>query len=862
MNLASPTLEQLYKQLRSGAKGLRAGTAKRRIAAQQKKAKVRTRFERELLLLLRQFSSPLMLLLLLVVVLSAILGEFSDTLIVLFILLVSGLLSFLQELHAGRAVDKLLQIIEVKHQVIREGREVSVPVQEVVPGDVVVLHAGDMIPADCRIIESNELHVNESPLTGETFPVAKEPGIIPENAPLNMKSNCLWQGTSVVSGTATALVVHMGRETVFGQMAHSLTQVRTTAFEEGLKNFGYFLLRITILLSSFILLTNLYFQKPFFDSLLFSLALAIGMTPELLPAIMTFAMSAGARRMMDRKVIVKRLASIFSLGEVNVLCTDKTGTITEGSVQVHDVVNIAGKSDPQARLFAFLNATFQNGFTNPIDDVISALPLDTQGYEKYDEIPYDFVRKRLSIGVRSAAGKTIITKGALLSVLEVCSSYVAADGTEQPLDEAQGSLLKEKLASYSQEGFRVLGIAYRKTDKEDIVHENEQQMVFMGFILLEDKLKESTAASLDRLEQMGIAVKIITGDNRYAAMHTAKALGLNTATIITGQDLNSMAPEALTVKAVQTDVFAEVEPYQKERIVRALKKSKFRVAYLGDGINDVAALHAADTGITTNNAVDVAKEAADFVLLEKDLAVLADGVTEGRKSFANSMKYIFATTGATFGNMFSVAGASLLLPFLPMLPKQILLTNLISDVPYLAIASDKVDEEQLRHPLRWDIRLIRRFMLVFGLHSSVFDFATFYMLHFYFDLPETPFQTGWFLESVVTELLIVFIIRTPKSIFRSSPGRLLLLTAALALAVTLWLPFSPFAPVLSFAIAHQQQVIVITGIILAYAVTAELLKHWFFRSFRRIGLPGSSRGCGGRCSKLYFRSCGCGGWCR
>lgn len=771
-----------------------------------------------------------MLLLILVVILSAFLGDTYDAFIVLAILLISALLSFLQELHAGRAVEKLLQIIEVTHLVVRDGREVSVPAQEVVPGDVVLLNAGDLIPADCRIIESNELHVNESTLTGESFPVEKAPGILPEDTPLHQKSNCLWQGTSVVSGTARALAVHTGSTTIFGQMAHSLTQVTSTAFEAGLKSFGYFLLRITVLLSVIILGTSLYLDKPFFNSLLFALALAVGMAPELLPAIMTFAMAAGAKRMVERKVIVKRLSSIFNFGEVNVLCTDKTGTITEGTAKVYDIVNSAGKPDPQARLYAFLNASFQQGFSNPIDEVIRTLPLKTEGYEKIDEIPYDFIRKRLSIAVRNASGNLIITKGALPNVLEVCSFFLDEAGTEQMLDETHRQQISAKLEAYSQEGLRVLGIASKKTSKSDITHADEQEMVFQGFILLEDKLKEGAQDSIGRLGKMGIAVKIITGDNRLAALHVAKALGIPGDSVITGQELNSMAPEALTVKAAAVDIFAEIEPHQKERIVRALQMSRYRVAYLGDGINDVAAIHAADTGISTNNAVDVAKEAADFVLLEKDLEVLADGVHEGRKSFANSMKYIFATTGATFGNMFSVAGASVLLPFLPMLPKQILLTNLITDFPYLAVATDRVDEEQLLRPLQWDIHLIRRFMLVFGLHSSFFDFATFYTLFFYFGLRDAPFQTGWFLESIATELIIIFVIRTRKPLLKSKPGKPLLLVAVLALAVTVWLPISPLAPALNLTIAHQAQAIALAGIVLCYALTAELLKLWFFRS--------------------------------
>ncbi|MFC5269988.1 magnesium-translocating P-type ATPase [Adhaeribacter terreus] len=832
MNLTSDSIEQLFEQLHSGAEGLSAAMARQRIAAQKSRANIQSRFRREFKMFLRQFSNPLMLLLIIVVILSVFLGETSDALIVFCILLITGLLSFLQELHAGRAVEKLLQIIEVKHLVIRAGKQVTVAAHEVVPGDVVDLNAGDLIPADCRIIESNELHVNESTLTGETFPVAKAAAILPEETPLSKKSNCLWQGTSIVSGTARALVIYTGGNTIFGKMAHSLTQFSPTAFETGLKSFGYFLLRITVLLSAFILVTNLYFHKPFFTSLMFSLALAIGMAPELLPAIMTFAMSAGARRMREKKVIVKRLSSIFNFGEVNLLCTDKTGTITEGSVEVFDMVNTAGRSSPEVKLFAFLNATFQNGFTNPIDEAIKAMPQDAAGYEKTDEIPYDFIRKRLTILVKHKAEYLLITKGALLNVLEVCSFYQHENGSQHPLEEKQRRLFQEKLETFSQEGLRVLSLATKTTPKADITVADEQHLVFRGFILLQDRFKENVVASIERLEKMGIKVKIITGDNRYAAIHAAKTLGMRPLKLISGPELTSMSPEALVVKAVRTDVFAEIEPYQKEQIVRALKKSKFRVAYLGDGINDVAAIHAADTGISTNNAVDVAKEAADFVLLEKDLAVLADGVHEGRKSFSNSMKYIFATTGATFGNMFSVAGASLLLPFLPMLPKQILLTNLITDFPYLAVAYDRVDQEQLSKPLKWNISLIQRFMLIFGLHSSFFDFATFFALHNYFKLPENAFQTGWFLESVITELIIVFIIRTRKPIFQSRPGKLLSIAAILALAFTVLLPVSPLGPLLSLSIAHVYEALAITGMVLLYAITAELLKRWFFRASR------------------------------
>jgi len=833
MNLSAVPVDQLYTQLQSSAEGLPEATAGKRVSKQMAQFKKESRFATDLRLLLRQFANPLVLLLVVAVILSAMLGESSDAYIMLFILLTTCLLSFWQESNAGRAVEQLRKMIEMKHTVLREGKPLQLPVEQVVPGDILLLDAGDIIPADCRIVESNELHVNESSLTGESYPVEKMAGVVPETAPLGKKSNTLWQGTNVVSGTAKALVVQTGSQTIFGQMAHSVSQTVETAFEKGIKRFGYLLLRITISLSLVILAGNLYFRKPFFDAVLFSLALAVGMAPELLPAIMTFAMSAGAKRMLKQRVIVKKLSSIFNFGEVNVLCTDKTGTITEGNVVVKDMVDLNGTSDDRIRVYAWLNASLQNGFTNPIDAAIASLPVEAQGYEKVNEIPYDFIRKRLSVAVKKNGLQFFVTKGALTNVLEACSEIEWAQGNSSPLDQPIRKDIENRFEAYSREGYRVLGIAYKPLRQDRITRDDEQQMTFLGFILLEDPLKESASASIERLNQLHIDVKVITGDNRFAALHTAQKINIQEPHILTGEQLNSLSPEALTVQAMKTHIFAEIEPHQKERIVKALQKSNMTVAYIGDGINDVAAIVAADVGISTSNASDVAKEAADFVLLEKDLSVLAEGIGEGRRSFANSMKYIFITTGATFGNMFSVAGASLILPFLPMLPKQILLTNLITDFPFLTIASDRVDSEQLSKPGRWDMKMITRFMVVFGLHSSLFDFITFFILYRYYHLSGASFQTGWFLESSVTEVLILFVVRTRKALFLSRPGKLLLAAGLMAIAVTWYLPFSSFAGLLGFSVAHAQQVMAIIGILLAYLITADLLKITFFRWMNR-----------------------------
>jgi Mg2+-importing ATPase len=831
---SSLSIPELFRLLNSSEKGVSVSIAERRIKEQARWFKTESRFKKNLKLLIRQFTNPLVLLLVIAVVLSGVLGESSDSIIILFILMTTALLGFWQELNAGRAIEQLQQMIEMKHSVLRGGEMLQLPARQIVPGDILVLDAGDIIPADCRIIESNELHVNESSMTGESYPVEKLPGILNDDLPLNKKINCLWEGTNVISGTATAIVVNTGSQTIFGQMARSAATTPETAFEKGIKHFGFFLLRITLILSLVILVANLYFKKPLFESVLFSLALAVGMAPELLPAIMTFAMSAGAKKMLRKKVIVKKLSSIFNFGEVNVLCTDKTGTITEGKVTVKDIVDVNGNTGERLRLYAFLNASLQNGFTNPVDQAIIALNIPAKTYEKINEIPYDFIRKRLSVAIKQENNFFFVTKGALDNVLELCSHVEPVRGELLPLNEAMYTQINDSLIAYSRQGYRVLGLAYKPMTAGKMNRDDEKEMNFLGFILLDDPLKESAAASVKRLEQLHIKIKIITGDNRFAASHVAQSIGLENPVILTGSDLRKLLPESLAVKVRNADIFAETEPQQKELIIKSLQKSNLTVAYIGDGINDVAAINAADIGISTNNAVDAAKQAADFVLLEKDLSVLADGIDEGRKSFANSMKYILITTGATFGNMFSVAGASLLLPFLPMLPKQILLTNFITDFPFLTIASDQVDKTDLKRPGKWDLKMIRNFMVVFGLHSSIFDFITFYMLFFYFHLSDSFFQTGWFLESAITELLILFIIRTKRSFIKSKPGKLLLITASIAFCVTVYLPFSPFASLLGLSVAHGRQLFGIGAILCCYVVTADVLKIIFFRQQQKI----------------------------
>lgn len=821
--------EYWFQRLNSTPEGLSQAAAREAFVQQRAQRKEPSALRKDIMLLLSQFRSPLVLLLIGASVLSGFLGDYTDMIIILSIISLTGLLSFLQERNAGKVAEKLKALIGLKASVLREGRCVEVPAQEVVPGDVLVLKAGDLLPADCLIVESNELHANEASLTGESYPVSKEAGTVGADTPLAQRTNCLWEGSSIVSGSAKALVIRTGKDTLFGSIRKSAGTSVETAFEKGIRDFGFFLLRVTLTLTLFILLVNVLNQKGVIESALFALALSVGMAPELLPAITTIAMSAGARRMLDKKVIVKKLNSIQNLGEVNLLCTDKTGTITEGIVRIAGAVDSSGQQSAFVQKLAFWNATFETGYTNPIDEALKALQLPLEaGLQKIGEVPYDFIRKRLSIGVDTGAEKWLITKGAFPKVLEVCSRVrLSADETADIAPHRQA--LIERHAHYGADGVRVLAVAYKILTSDEITKEQESEMVFAGFILVSDPVKPDIAATITALRDLSIDLKIITGDSQNVARAIALQLGIGQPAILTGKQLETISPEALPQVARQTHLFAEVEPQQKERIILALRKF-YTVAYMGDGINDVSAIKAADVGISVENAVDVAREAADFVLMERNLMVLAEGIREGRKTFANTMKYIYINTGSTFGNMFSVSAASLMLPFLPMLPKQILMLNFLTSFPFLAVSADNVDEAQLERPGRWNLTFLRKFMVIFGLHSSLFDILTFLTLLYLLKSQESVFQSGWFVESMCTQLLIVFVVRTHQRFYRSRPGRYLLALSVAVLLLTIALPYTPLAPQLGLSPLPPAYLAAMLTIATVYALTADLLKVWFFRA--------------------------------
>ena len=639
-------------------------------------------------------------------------------------------------------------------------------------------------------------------------------------------------GTHVVSGWGKALIVRTGKQTRFGKIAESLRLRRPeTEFERGVRRFGFLLAQVTLLLVLAIFAFNVFLHKPVLDSFLFALALAVGLTPQLLPAIITINLSHGARRMAEKKVIVKRLAAIENFGSMNVLCSDKTGTITEGKIEITAAVDAKGDASAKVLLCAYLNASNETGFVNPIDEALRACAApDCSGWKKLDEVPYDFVRKRLSILFEKDNQHVIVTKGALRQILQVCSDVELSDGSREPIEQWR-ERIDQQWRKFSSQGCRVLGVACRECDLPAIKRESETGMTFLGFIVLSDPPKVGIQSSLRELEQLGIRLKIVTGDNVLIASHLAREVGLNADEILTGPEIQKMSDAALMQRVRDVDVFAEIEPRQKEKLVLALKKAGHVVGYIGDGINDASALHAADVSLSVDSAVDVAREAADFVLLEHDLEVLVDGVREGRRTFANTLKYVFIATSANFGNMFSMAGASLFLPFLPLLPKQILLINLITDFPEMTIANDSVDPELTTQPRRWDIHFIRRFMIVFGLISSIFDFLTFGVL-IWLGATMEQFRTGWFIESIVSAALIVLVVRTRRPFFKSLPSKLLMGATAASVVIAILIPHLPFAPILGFQSMPAHFYPIIATIILAYIATAEIAKRFFYPRLR------------------------------
>ncbi|NPC97390.1 magnesium-translocating P-type ATPase [Nocardioides sp. zg-DK7169] len=812
--------ESVLRALEVDEAGLSADEAARRLDTTGPNRLAPARHRSWVVSLAQQFADPVILILVFASLVSLVLRDVTDAAIILTIVALSGLLGFYQEHRASVEMQRLLALVQVHADLRRDGAPAEVALEEVVPGDLVVLKAGDVVPGDCRLVSADALQVDQAALTGETFPQHKQPAPVPAETALAGRHDVLYLGSHVVSGRGLAVVVATGAQTELGRLSGRLEEsAPATGFERGVRSFGLLLARVTFVLALVILALNLTLERPFAESLLFSLALAVGLTPQMLPAIISVSLATGARRMAAKQVIVRRLDAIEDFGAMDVLCTDKTGTLTEGTVQLRGALDPSGAESDEVLALAALNAGLQGGYANPIDTAILATRAPDPSYAAVDEVAYDFTRKRLSVLVEGPDGRRLVCKGAYDSVVGVCAA-----GT--PREE-----LDARFRELSDAGFRVLALARRELPGVDTVTvEDERDLEFAGFLVLADPPKQDASRVLGELAAAGIGVRMITGDNRRVAAHVAGEVGLDPTGLLTGSAIESLDEDELVARARETQVFAEVDPSQKERIIRALRSGGAIVGYLGDGINDAGALHLADVGISVDTAVDVAKSAAAIVLMDKDLSVLEHGVQLGRQTFANTLKYVMTTVSANFGNVISMVIASAFLPFLPLLPRQILLLNFLSDIPSTTIAADTVDPEQRERPQRWDIGFIRDFMVLFGLLSTAFDLLTFAVLLQVFDSGSTLFRSAWFVGSTLTELTVLLVLRTRRPAYRSRPGRGLLITSAVVAVVTIAIPYSPAASVLGLRALPAAVLGSLLLITLAYVVAAETIKHSFYRA--------------------------------
>jgi P-type Mg2+ transporter len=821
--------QEVLEQVGSAAHGLTSAQAAERLHAFGRNELRTDRAHSRLDILLRQIASPLLLLLLFAAIIAAATGEVTDAAIVLVILSASVFISYRREYTAQTAAAALRERIKTRTKVLRDTEEHLLPIEEIVPGDVVLLSAGSLVPADALILEATDCFVSESVLTGESFPVEKSAGVVPADSPLSRRSNCVYLGTNVRSGTVRCVVVATGAATQFGTIARRLAErPPQTEFDRGVLRFGYLLTSAMLVMVIVVFVAHMLGGRPVIETLLFAVALAVGLSPELLPAILSVNLARGAQMLARQGVLVRRLNAIENLGSMDVLCTDKTGTLTEGVISLEGGFDATATASPAVVELGAINAALETGLASPLDDAILATcKPDLSRLRKLAEIPFDFMRKRVSIVLAQEGEALLVSKGAFHHMLDACAAL--PDGA--PLDAAARACLERHYADWSRRGIRVLAIATRKLAlRQKYRREDEHDLTFVGFLTFLDRPKEGAAQAIESLGQRGISVKLISGDSRLVAEHVAKLVGMKHERVLTGAQLDQLCGAALWREVERTDLFVEVDPKQKESIIVSLKKMGRVVGFLGDGVNDAPAMHAADTSLSVEHAVDVAREAADFVLLKRDLDVIRRGVEEGRRTFANTLKYVLTTTSANLGNMISMAAASLFLPFLPLTAGQILLNNFLSDVPAVGIADDSVDPELIDRPRRWDTRFIGRFMLEFGLLSSVFDFLTFGVLLWFFHVSPEFFRTGWFVESLLTQLTVNFVVRTRRPFFQSRPGKLLLVATVTLVLLTPTIPYMPFASALGFEPLPATLIAVLIAITVTYVAAAEVTKHSFYRA--------------------------------
>jgi Mg2+-importing ATPase len=838
-------LDELERQLGASANGLSSTEAAARLLRYGANALDSQQKYSFLLKVLSRFRNPLVLILLAAAVISGFTGDIASLGIISTMVLLSVLLDSVQEYRAEQAAEQLKISVALKEQVLRDGREVTIRADQLVPGDVVLLAAGDMVPADGRLLEAKDFFVNEGLLTGESYPTEKRvaaEGIV--NVDVAQAANAAFMGTSVVSGSAKLLLCKTGNATQLGEISATLRHTPPpAALERGVYEFGILIVRLTVLLVLFVLLVNTFFHRPLLESFLFALALAVGLTPELLPMIVSVTLARGAIRMAKQKVIVKRLAAIHDLGSMDVLCTDKTGTLTEAKIALIRHITLSGADSERVLELAWLNSHFESGLRSPLDAAIiehaSSIPA---GWTKIDEVPFDFERRRVSVLLEHEGRRILIVKGAPEDVLKLSNRYeLSGESDTQLFDAAALARANTQFQTLCEEGFRVLGIAWREepASQTHVVVSDEHDFVFAGYAAFLDPPKASAGAAIAALERSGVGIKIITGDNERVTQYVCTQLGIPVEGLLTGTELTALSEEALSARIEETNLFCRVNPSQKNRIILALKRRGHVVGYLGDGINDAPSLHTADVGISVDGAVDVAKDAADIILLEHDLEVVERGVREGRRTFGNIMKYIMMGTSSNFGNMFSMAGASLILPFLPMLPIQVLLNNFLYDLSEVPIPMDEVDDELLAQPRHWDIKFIRDFMLVLGSVSSIFDFLTFGLLLWVFNATETLFQTGWFMESLATQVLVIFVIRTRGSPLRSRPNPFLAGTSLAVAAVGILLPYTAIGRWFGFVPLPLTFLAALGAMVVCYLVLAEVVKRWFYRRFPPHGVTRS-----------------------
>jgi len=832
-------IEELLKRLKTSLNGLSSKDVEERLKLFGYNELVKKKKRLAIISFLSHFKSPLVIILLIAGLISGILGETTNAAIIFFIVVFSIILDFYQESKAERAAEMLKQRVATTATVLRDGVKREVRLNEIVPGDIIYLSAGDIVPADARVITAKDLFVNQSVLTGESFPVEKIAQPLKSFDPsITEWRNYLFMGTSVVSGTARAVVVKTGSLTEYGKIAKRLVEREAeTEFQRSIRNFGYMIMQVTFILVLFVFFINALFMRGILDSLIFSVALAVGLTPELLPMIISINLSKGAISMANKGVIVKRLAAIQNFGNMDVLCCDKTGTLTENRIKLILHVDINGDENEKVLLYSYLNSYFQTGLKSPLDEaILNFKDINVKNYQKIDEIPFDFVRKRLSVVVGNQNQYFIITKGAPEEIVNICTYYEVGDIIADITDEIHRKI-EQKYIELSSEGYRVLAVAYKRLKEIKPIYtvNDEKEMIFLGFIAFIDPPKETAREALQLLKKANIELKILTGDNELVTRKVCEHLGFDIKGIVTGSQIAQMHDDALARIVEEANVFCRVTPSQKDRIINALKKNGHVVGFLGDGINDAPSLKNADVGISVNNAVDIAKESADIILLQNDLKVLHDGVLEGRKTFGNTMKYIMMGVSSNFGNMFSVAGASLFLPFLPMLPTQILLNNLLYDFSQSTIPTDEVDQEYIEKPKRLDIRFIRRFMIFLGPVSSLFDFLTFFIMLFIFNAYESLFQTAWFIESLTSQTLVIFVIRTRKSPFwKSKPSKLLLLSSIAIVIFALVLPYTPLGEIFEFVRPPATFYIALAIILITYIILAEIIKNWFYKKYGHL----------------------------